>query len=53
MKFVSTYTSIPVPKVLSWNSDANNPVGAEYMIMQKVGVKLADCSIHLLIKPFR
>lgn len=31
----------PVPKVLSWDSSKNNPVGAEYIIMEKApGVQL-------------
>ncbi|RMZ77651.1 hypothetical protein DV738_g4225, partial [Chaetothyriales sp. CBS 135597] len=29
------YTKIPVPKVLGWSSDASNPVGAEYIVMEK------------------
>jgi len=36
LKFLAANTHIPVPKVYAWNSDASNPVGAEYMIMQKV-----------------
>lgn len=32
---VSTHTRVPVPKVLAWNSDASNPVGAEYIVMEK------------------
>jgi hypothetical protein len=28
-------TSIPVPDVLAWSSDPSNPVGAEYMILEK------------------
>lgn len=35
------HTSIPVPRVLSWSSDSSNPVGAEYIIMEKAaGVPL-------------
>ena len=34
-------TSVPVPRVLSWSSDSANPVGAEYIIMEKAaGVQL-------------
>lgn len=29
------YTKVPVPKVLAWNDDPSNPVGAEYIIMEK------------------
>lgn len=38
---VSTRTQVPVPKLLAWNADATNPVGAEYIIMEKApGVQL-------------
>ena len=37
------HTAVPVPKVLAWSSDASNPVGAEYIIMEKApGVQLCD-----------
>lgn len=40
---VRKYTSIPVPRVLSWSSDESNPVGAEYIIMEKAaGVPLFE-----------
>ena len=32
---VRKHTSIPVPRVLAWSSDSANPVGAEYIIMEK------------------
>ncbi|RMD45109.1 hypothetical protein DV735_g117, partial [Chaetothyriales sp. CBS 134920] len=35
LQFVKMYTHIPVPKVLGWSSDASNPVGAEYIFMEK------------------
>ncbi|KAL2859814.1 uncharacterized protein BJX67DRAFT_376029 [Aspergillus lucknowensis] len=36
-------TSIRVPKVFAWSSDAANPVGTEYIIMEKIGgVALAE-----------
>lgn len=36
-------TNIPVPKVYSWSSSISNPVGAEYIIMEKaVGVPLFE-----------
>ena len=28
-------TSVPVPNILAWSSDPPNPVGAEYMILEK------------------
>jgi hypothetical protein len=32
---VHYHTTVPVPKVLAWNADPSNPVGAEYIIMEK------------------
>jgi hypothetical protein len=38
---VNTYTQVPVPKVLAYSADPRNPVGAEYIIMEKApGVQL-------------
>ncbi len=38
---VSLHTTIPVPKVLAWSADPSNPVGAEYIIMEKApGIQL-------------
>jgi hypothetical protein len=38
---VSSHTKIPVPKILAWNADSSNPVGAEYIIMEKAsGIQL-------------
>ncbi|KAI2964610.1 hypothetical protein CBS147323_6309 [Aspergillus niger] len=38
MDFVRNELSTPVPKVLAWSSKADgNPVGSEYIIMEKVG----------------
>jgi hypothetical protein len=36
LKFIAAHTSVPVPKVYDWNADQTNPVGAEYMIIEKV-----------------
>jgi hypothetical protein len=36
MRYIAERTAVPVPKMYAWNSDASNPVGAEYMIMEKV-----------------
>lgn len=34
---------VPVPKVLDYSTDSDNPVGAEYMIMEKInGTPIAD-----------
>ncbi|KAJ9388316.1 hypothetical protein DTO063F5_2647 [Paecilomyces variotii] len=35
LDFVDRYTSIPVCKVLAWSSEISNPVGSEYIIMEK------------------
>ncbi|KAG1751905.1 hypothetical protein EDB19DRAFT_1674474 [Suillus lakei] len=35
-KMIAAFTGVPVPRIYAWNSDASNPVGAEYMIMDKV-----------------
>ena len=35
MNTTCSHTTIPVPKILAWNSDPKNPVGAEYIIMEK------------------
>ncbi|KAI1928498.1 hypothetical protein LOZ65_001991 [Ophidiomyces ophidiicola] len=41
LQYVQEHTSIPVPKVLGWNSDPSNNVGSEYIIMEKAdGVQL-------------
>lgn len=38
---MKSHTSIPVPEVFAWSFDASNPVGAEYIIMEKApGVQL-------------
>ncbi|KAI1980122.1 hypothetical protein LOZ51_000497 [Ophidiomyces ophidiicola] len=43
LELVRTSTSIPAPGVLAWNSDPNNPVGAEYIIQEKsAGRQLCD-----------
>ncbi|KAI6154579.1 hypothetical protein BKA82DRAFT_3968806, partial [Pisolithus tinctorius] len=33
LKYLASQTQIPISQVYMWNSDASNPVGAEYMIM--------------------
>lgn len=41
MSYLEENTSIPVPKVLDWSDDPNNPTGTEYIIMDHVpGVQL-------------
>lgn len=40
MDFMREILGTPVPRVLSWSADAqNNGVGAEYIVMEKVGGK--------------
>ncbi|KAL5337438.1 hypothetical protein BJX70DRAFT_409301 [Aspergillus crustosus] len=41
--YLKTNTSVSVPRVLSWSPDSANPVGAEYIIMDKArGVPLFE-----------
>ncbi|KAL5371877.1 hypothetical protein DPSP01_013931 [Paraphaeosphaeria sporulosa] len=41
LQYLHDHTTVPVPKVLAWNADSSNPVGAEYIIMEKaVGCQL-------------
>ncbi|KIK34445.1 hypothetical protein CY34DRAFT_812902 [Suillus luteus UH-Slu-Lm8-n1] len=35
-KMIAAFTNIPVPRIYAWNSDVSNPVGAEYMILDKI-----------------
>ncbi|PYH99089.1 hypothetical protein BO71DRAFT_415805 [Aspergillus ellipticus CBS 707.79] len=43
LKFLRSRTSIQVPEVLAWSSDAANAVGAEFIIMEKIqGVALSE-----------
>lgn len=40
---VRKYTSIPVPRVFSWSPHNSNPVGAEYILMEKAaGIPLFE-----------
>jgi hypothetical protein len=42
MEFLRIH-GIPIPKVFDWNSSASNPIGSEYIIMERVqGKELAD-----------
>ncbi|TEY71702.1 hypothetical protein BOTCAL_0088g00200 [Botryotinia calthae] len=42
MDFARTILDIPVPKVYAWNTDSNNPVGTDYIIMEEApGISLA------------
>ncbi|CAG8900242.1 unnamed protein product [Penicillium egyptiacum] len=41
LNFVRTHTTIPVPNVLAWSADLTNPVGTEYIVMERVpGVQI-------------
>ncbi|EER25340.1 hypothetical protein CPC735_019470 [Coccidioides posadasii C735 delta SOWgp] len=35
LKYVSQHTNVPVPEVYTWSSDPTNPVGVEYIIMER------------------
>ncbi|KAJ6554017.1 hypothetical protein DFH09DRAFT_1318675 [Mycena vulgaris] len=36
MQYIAAHTTIHTPRVYGWNSDASNPVGLEYMILEKI-----------------
>ncbi|KAF9104457.1 hypothetical protein BGX27_010082 [Mortierella sp. AM989] len=41
MEYVRSHTSIRIPAVYAWDNNATNPVGAEYILMEKIpGVSL-------------
>lgn len=43
MDFVRTILGIPVPEVFAWSAEADNPVGAEYIVMEEaVGTQLGE-----------
>ncbi|KAF3492406.1 uncharacterized protein GIQ15_01923 [Arthroderma uncinatum] len=43
LKFLRSRISLRVPEVYDWSADPSNPVGAEYIIMEKIcGVALAE-----------
>ncbi|KKZ64622.1 hypothetical protein EMCG_09476 [[Emmonsia] crescens] len=43
MEFVRTILGIPVPKVLAWDANGDNPVGAEYILAEEAkGTRLND-----------
>jgi hypothetical protein len=48
MRYIAERTSVPVPKIYAWNSDASNAVGAEYMVMEKVSSHLFATAVVLL-----
>ncbi|EDR02793.1 uncharacterized protein LACBIDRAFT_308054 [Laccaria bicolor S238N-H82] len=51
LKYLATHTNIPVPRVFAWDSDAANPVGVEYMIMEKLpGISASNVWDNLPIK---
>lgn len=48
MQFVAEQTSIRVPEVYAWDSDPDNDVGAEYILMEKIsGAPLTDSWTNL------
>ncbi|KAL4901481.1 hypothetical protein BDW74DRAFT_170179 [Aspergillus multicolor] len=43
LEYLKMNTTVPVPRVLSWSPNSTNPVGAEYIIMEKArGVSLFE-----------
>ncbi|KAF7326629.1 Kinase-like protein [Mycena venus] len=43
IQYIASHTDIPVPRVYGFNSDNSNPVGMEYMILEKIsGVSASD-----------
>ncbi|RAL05584.1 phosphotransferase family protein [Aspergillus ibericus CBS 121593] len=43
LRYLRSCTSVRVPEVFAWSSDPGNPVGAEYIIMEKVpGIALSE-----------
>ncbi|CZT49106.1 uncharacterized protein RSE6_09896 [Rhynchosporium secalis] len=57
LQLVRSQTTIPVPRVLAWNSSSSNPVEAEYIVMEKApGTQLfqkwddidGDCRLSLI-----
>ncbi|GFN11624.1 phosphotransferase family protein [Aspergillus tubingensis] len=43
MEYVRSHTSVPVCRVLGWSSEASNPVGSEYILMERAcGRQLVD-----------
>lgn len=43
MSIVHDHTKVPVPKLLAWNADASNPVGAEYVVTERAtGCQLTE-----------
>ncbi|CAG8704447.1 13569_t:CDS:2, partial [Dentiscutata heterogama] len=48
MKYIYLNTNIPVPKVYYWNSFANNPVGAEYMLIEYLPEYILDVIRNLI-----
>ncbi|KAE8155153.1 phosphotransferase family protein [Aspergillus avenaceus] len=46
MDYARNILDVPIPRVYSWNADADNAVGSEYIIMEEAtGTKL-DCVWH-------
>ncbi|KAJ9332199.1 hypothetical protein DTO027B5_6006 [Paecilomyces variotii] len=43
LEFLQSLTTIRVPKVLAWSSRSDNPIGVEYIIMEKIpGIPLTE-----------
>jgi hypothetical protein len=46
MRYIAEYTSLRIPRIIAWNSDASNPIGAEYMILEKDSFRLFSEPAH-------
>ncbi|KAJ7929011.1 hypothetical protein B0H13DRAFT_2542885, partial [Mycena leptocephala] len=43
MQYIASYTNIHTPQVHGWNTESTNPVGLEYMILEKIiGIPASD-----------
>ena len=46
--YVRMHTSIPVPKVIAYNSNSENPLGFEWILLEKIGgIPSADAWKHM------
>ncbi|PIG79138.1 hypothetical protein AARAC_007728 [Aspergillus arachidicola] len=45
LNYVSAHTAVPVPNVIAWSSDASNPIGSEYILMEKARGRQLKCGV--------
>ena len=47
LSYIRTHTSIPVPEVIEWDSSADNPLGFEWVLVDKVeGVCMGEQEVR-------